>query len=318
MTLNGNSGMQVVNDVGLWKKESPNKGPHVLITAGVHGDEYEPILAVHNLIEILDSKMINGVVTLVPVVNHSAYLLNQRCGSDGIDLARACPGNSSGSITERVASQISALIADSDYYIDLHTGGLIYNISPFAGYLLHESEEVLNKQQEMAKAFNLPVIWGTNANIQGRTLSVARDANIPAIYAEYGGGGSAQKEIVHSYQQGCLNILKTLGMIADDSDEVSKMNCWVEDYTPDNGNLQVKMPSPVDGIFQPSVDLGNIINKGDVWGEILNPINKKTTEVRAEQDGLVFLIRSIAKVKMGDSLGGVLPITKNGKVVIDG
>jgi predicted deacylase len=82
--------------------------------------------------------------------------------------------------------------------------------------------------------------------------------------------------------------------------------------------LQVKMPSPVDGIFQPAINLGEIINKGDVWGKIFNPINMRTTEVRAEQDGLVFLIRSLAKVKMGDSLGGVLPITRNGKVVIDG
>ena len=41
----------------------------------------------------------------------------------------------------------------------------------------------------MARAFNLPLIWGTDASLEGRSLSVARDAAVPAIYAEYLGGG---------------------------------------------------------------------------------------------------------------------------------
>lgn len=41
----------------------------------------------------------------------------------------------------------------------------------------------------MARAFGLPLIWGTDPTLPGRSLSVARDANVPAIYAEYLGGG---------------------------------------------------------------------------------------------------------------------------------
>jgi sialidase-1 len=54
-----------------------------------------------------------------------------------------------------------------------------------SGYVLHKSAEILEKQLEMARAFNLPIIWGTSATLEGQSLSVARDANVPALYSQY-------------------------------------------------------------------------------------------------------------------------------------
>ena len=42
---------------------------------------------------------------------------------------------------------------------------------------------------DLARALNMPIIWGTYPHLDGRTLSVARDAKVPAIYAEWMGGG---------------------------------------------------------------------------------------------------------------------------------
>src|SRR5688572_30203089 len=47
----------------------PSAGPHLLITAGVHGDEFEPMAAVRQLIRTLDPRRLRGRMTLVPVVN---------------------------------------------------------------------------------------------------------------------------------------------------------------------------------------------------------------------------------------------------------
>lgn len=285
-------------------------GHHVLISAGVHGDEYEPMLATRVLIKKLPKLLKTGSVTIVPVVNVSAAAADSRYGSDGLDLARICPGNSKGTASEQSAAQISDLIKKADFYIDLHTGGRIFQIFPLAGYMLHASKEVLEKQQTMAKAFNLPVIWGTDAAPNGRTLSVARDAHVPAIYVEYGGGNAVKPTIIKAYTEGCLNVLRQLNMVAK-KEIKEKLTYWIEDYTPNNGHLQVKMPAPTEGVFTMKVQLGKRVTKGQLWGTITDVFNGEETKVYADEDGIVLFLRDAAYVKKGDTLGGVLSISEN-------
>lgn len=291
--------------------QSENKGPKLLISAGVHGDEYEPMLAAIKLIEMLEGKLINGSVTIVVAVNHTAVAQNSRYGSDGLDLARVCPGNATGSVSEQSAAAISNLIRESDFYIDMHTGGRLFNIYPLSGYMLHSNKKILEIQQQMAQAFNLPVIWGTDSAPQGRTLSVARDANVPAIYVEYGGGNFVKEEIITAYTEGCLNVLNKFQMITEYSNTVSVLKYWVEDDTPNNGHLQAKLPASMQGIFIPSVKLGQSVSAGQLWGTITDVISGHKKEINADETGIVLFIRDVASVKAGDSLGGILPLNKN-------
>jgi predicted deacylase len=60
--------------------EAKNSGPHVLLAAGVHGDEYEPILTALELILELPKILISGCVTVVPIVNVTAYWVSSRYG----------------------------------------------------------------------------------------------------------------------------------------------------------------------------------------------------------------------------------------------
>jgi predicted deacylase len=62
-------------------------------------------------------------------------------------LARTCPGRVDGSITERIAWSLSELIAQPDYYIDLHTGGTDMAILPMSGYMLHRDPEIFEVQR---------------------------------------------------------------------------------------------------------------------------------------------------------------------------
>lgn len=290
--------------------EAEAKGPTLLIIAGVHGDEYEPILAAKELQDIFKQGILRGKVIIVPVVNQSAFSLDNRMGEDGLDLARTCPGNQNGSITEQVAYQISEIIKKADYLIDMHTGGKQLDIYPLAGYMLHPNQDVLNKQRKMAQAFNFPVVWGTDHTPNGRTLSVARDADVPAIYLEYGGGNSIRKEIILAYVKGCLNVAVDLGII-NGKKELISTQYEVEDNTPNNGHLQVKLPAPQKGLFIPCVSNGNKVAKGDTWGVIKNVETELSANVYADEDGIVLFIRNTAFVNEGDSLGGILPLKNN-------
>lgn len=297
--------------------ESLHEGPHVLVIAGVHGDEYEPILAAGRLARFLQGKLIAGRVTIVPLVNKPAYENAGRFGPDGLDLARICPGNPEGSPSEQAAATISSIIREADYLVDMHTGGVTYDIFPLVGYMLHENRGVLEKQRRMALSFPVPVVWGTESGANGRTLSVARDAGVPAVYLEYGGGTGIREAVVENYFDGCINLLRSLGMLDGNvSEPPLHERYWVEDSRADSGYLQGMMPSPAEGIFQAEVALGDQIVAGQCWGTIYDPVTGLATKVLADIDGLAFLMRNLVKVKIGEALGGILPITKHGKVTL--
>lgn len=297
------------NDMKSVVIESGQPGPELLISAGVHGDEYEPMLAASALARNLPGQLCSGSVRIVTVVNKSAYMQGDRLGKDGFDLARICPGKPIGSDSEVSAYQISELIRSSDYYIDMHTGGRLFQIHPLAGYTLHKSAEILSQQRRMAIAFNLPVVWGTDSAPDGRTLSVARDARVPAIYVEYGGGSPINKEIVKAYYEGCVNVLRSLHMMRAEKSTDRAVKYWVEDDSPDSGHLQAKMPSPMSGIFIPEARVGEKINKGQVWGVIADPVSGEEKEAMADKDGIALFLRATPFVQQGQSLGGILPIS---------
>lgn len=291
-------------------------GSHLLILAGVHGDEAEPILTALSLIKSLENKAIKGKISIVPVANASAFQLGTRCGTDQKDLARTFPGKENGSTTEKAAWAISKVIKEADYLIDLHTGGKVFDILPLTGYFLHAEKKILNTQQQMAKAFGLPLIWGTDESAKGRTLSVARDFNIPAIYAECGGGLTINKKTIRLYEQGCLNVLKSLEMVDHELKDEKNRFTWLEDYRTGEGHLQSKLPSPENGYFVPSLTIGKELKKGDLLGHIVNPFLNTKTRIIAEEDGLLFMLRICSRVNAGDSLGGILPVPHEFKKVI--
>lgn len=290
-------------------------GPHLLITGGVHGDEFEPMAAIRQLARELRPEELRGRVTLVPVVNEPAFRLGQRTAEDGLDLARTCPGRTDGSVTERIAFALSELIRSADLYIDLHTGGMRLMVLPLTGYVLHPNLPVLEQQRRMARAFGLPLIWGTDPNLPGRSLSVARDANIPAIYAEYLGGGRFDSAGVAAYVGGCRNVMAEFGMM-----EAARMGhgehgghgkepLVVEDDRPGAGHMQINHPAPRDGFFEPAVELGQRVQAGDVLGTICDPLGKHVETIRSRYRGMVIVLHTFPRVEADVSVAVVLEST---------
>jgi predicted deacylase len=287
-------------------------GPHLLITGGVHGDEFEPIAAIRRLIELFENRDgavsgFRGRVTFVPVVNEAAFLRGHRCADDGLDLARTCPGRVDGSVTERTAWALSELIRTADFYIDLHTGGTELSVFPLVGYAMHAKVKVLNTQRRMAGAFNLPFIWGTSANLDGRSLSVARDANVPAIYCEYRGAATCDPSGVEAYVNGCLNVMSEMGML-DRTRPANRVEHIVENPEPNSGHMQVCNPSPVTGYFETNVKLGDLIRPGDSLGTVYPLDGSPPRVVAATETGIVLVLRTFPRVHAGESVGVVVEL----------
>src|SRR5690606_12258002 len=101
------------------------EGPTVLITSGVHGDEYEGPVILGDLIRDARPEDIKGRLIILPCVNAPAVGAGTRTSPiDHKNMAREFPGRHDGTVTEQITAYIhDVLFPLADYYMDLHAGG---------------------------------------------------------------------------------------------------------------------------------------------------------------------------------------------------
>ena len=103
-------------------------GKTLVTTAGVHGDEYEGMEAIHRTFEAIDPSSMTGTFVAVPVVTLPAYWMACRVNPlDARNMARVFPGSTDGSASERLAARLlDRVLRHASLYIDLHSAGRAY------------------------------------------------------------------------------------------------------------------------------------------------------------------------------------------------
>src|SRR3989442_9195091 len=96
--------------------------PRLLAVAGHHGDEQEGPSALISLWHSLRPESLRGSLVMIPVLNPPAFQALRRASlEDGLDINRIFPGNSRGTVTERLADALCAhLIRGSDLVLSMH------------------------------------------------------------------------------------------------------------------------------------------------------------------------------------------------------
>ncbi len=274
-------------------------GPVLLVIAGVHGDEYEGVEAIPRVFNSVTPDAITGTLVMVPVCNVPAYEAGLRHSPiDGLNLARVFPGTPDGMITQRIAYWITEkFIKQADFLIDLHSGGIAANIPTLIGYI-HDSSELGRHSRAAAIAFGTSIRWGHPLPIpSGRTLSAAIDLNVPCLYTEAPGGGYARAETVTQFMDGVVNVMKHLTMM----DGETRLQPVTHDLL-GAGDLDSVISAPVAGYFLPVVDLLQEVAPGDLLGIIQDLFGQVMAEIKADQAGVVIMLRRIHRVHIGDGL----------------
>lgn len=277
-------------------------GPTLLVLAGVHGDEYEGIAAIPQVYRATESRDLRGRLIMAPICNMPAYEALQRSSPiDGLNLARVFPGDVSGAITRQIAWWLSQkLLPQADFLIDLHTGGITYELPTLIGYV-HDSGELGRASLAAAMAFGAPVMWGHPLPLPaGRSISTATDMGIPSLYTEAAGGGRCDSDVVACFRDGVINVMTHLGMISRDLNRRRLRHHLVGD-----GNLDTVIDARVDGFFQPEVSLLEHVKKSQRIGAILDPTGEELAKVEADQDGVIIMLRGIPRVQVGDGLAHI-------------
>ena len=279
-------------------------GPTLLVLAGVHGDEYEGIAAIPKVYRAIKSQDLRGRLLMAPVCNMPAYEALQRSSPiDGLNLARVFPGDVSGAITRQIAWWLSQkLLPQADFLIDLHTGGIAYELPTLIGYV-HDSGALGQASRKAAAAFGAPVMWGHPLPLPaGRSISAATAMVIPSLYTEAAGGGRCDPDVVACFRDGVINVMTHLGMISRGLSRRPLTHHFVG-----HGNLDTVIQARVDGFFQREVSLLQHVKRGQRLGAILDPTGLELAQVDADQDGVIIMLRGIPRVQAGD---GVAHITQ--------
>jgi len=280
-------------------------GPTFLVTAGVHGDEYEGMEGIRRFIKELEPAELSGTVIAIPVVHEAAFAGKQRTSPlDGLDLARTFPGRVDGSPTERIAHALRFdLLPQCDFYCDLHSAAMHYEILQLSGYQLGPPE-FNNKQHGACVAFGLPLIWATSY-LPGRSLSAAREADVPAMYVEYTGGGACPEADVEHCRAALHRVTACLDMTEHDFPREFD-GTFVSDDSDESGHLQAQGIAAHSGFFRNDLALGDRVCRGDAVGVILDAFGCVQSSLHAEGDGRIVKLRKTRYVEKGESCFAVI------------
>jgi predicted deacylase len=277
-------------------------GPTLVVTAAVHGDEYEGVAAIPQAFARVSPEALRGTLVMVPICNVPAYEAIQRSSPiDGLNLARVFPGDARGTLTQRIAHWMTEkLIRPADFYIDLHSGGIQSEIPTLIGYGYDDSPQG-QASLAGAKAFGAPILWRHPFPFApGRTISAAAEFGIPSLYTEAPGGGYAHPDDVACFAQGILNVMMHLDMI-DGTPQPRPMT----HHLFGDGNMDTVLDAEVAGFFRAEVKLLDSVRAGQRLGTVMDAFGAPLQTLVTQRDGIVILLRRFHRVNVGDGLAAI-------------
>lgn len=266
--------------VTILNGEEPGKT--VLITAGIHAEEYVGIQAAVELADRLKTEKIAGTVVIVKVINREAF--EKRSGSfgyeDGKNLNRVFPGNREGTQMERLAWGIEKeLFPIADYYIDLHSGDSYEQLAPYVYYAGQASEETVKISREMAQQVDVPYMVCSTVAKGGCYNYAAYAYGIPSILIERGGMGAWTREESHSTRRDVRNILCHLGVYLGQKDYRIYYPLEVRDI--------IYQSASQNGLWYPNKMPGDMIRAGEVLGMVKDYQGHILEVAYGENDGVI-------------------------------
>lgn len=272
-------------------------GPRLAIVAGVHGGEYPGPAAAIRLSREIDPAALSGTVVIIPIANISAF--RQRTAfvtpEDGVNLNRAFPGNQHGTFSQVLARRLfDAVVLPADTLIDLHSGDIFESLSPFSGYYDVADDNLRERSETIARAFDIPVVDRFPApDESNESLTAAAVlAGKASVMVEVGGNGLLTEDDESTIFFGLLNALRAIGCLDEPVRPTSPQL-----YEPVDG-----ANAPVTGLWRPEISLNQAVRAGERLGAITDEFGDELALIESPADGNVVFYMTCLPVSAGESL----------------
>ena len=273
----------------------------ICIVTGLHGDELEGQYVCYEVNRIINEnkKYLKGIVDIYPTLNPLGIdCVHRGMPTFDLDMNRIFPGSENGAMAEYVAARIVDDIKDSDLCIDIHAS----NIFLREAMQVRVSSENKERLLPYAEKMNTDFIWIYDETKVGQSTFVynLNKLNVPTLMIEMGVGMKITKEYGNRIVDGIFNLMK--------SEEI-----W------DGPVKNVKEPkiatssdvtcinSKTSGIFIPSVEHWNKIEKGEEIGRVIDALEGRVLEViKSPCDGMIFTLREYPVIYEGTLIARIM------------
>lgn len=287
---------QLVIPVAVLNGAKPGKT--ALLTAGVHGDEFEGQIALMELARELEPEELTGRVILVPATNLPAARAGRRTSPlDGGNLARLFPGDPAGGLTSQIAEGVTRLLLPhADIVLDLHGGGSSLEYLPCAWGRLPRDPALAEQVLDGLCALGAPLTAVvTPAENRGTLISTALELGKVALATEIGGAGTVTPQTLAVARAAVRRVLTHVEIIRPLPSAQTRL-------------LAVRphhfLRSPARGLFATAAEAGQKVKAGEIAGQLydLDCPSAVPQVLRWPADGLVICRRVSPKTEPGDVL----------------
>ncbi|MEP6971118.1 MAG: succinylglutamate desuccinylase/aspartoacylase family protein [Betaproteobacteria bacterium] len=284
------------------------KGPVVVVSGAVHGDEYEGPIVIAELMRQTRVADVAGQLILLPAFNAPALRAGRRTSPiDKLNLNRVFPGDHVGAPTQQIASYVAEhIFSRADYYIDLHAGGRTLFIEPSAHVVLADG---MNPKLSRANA-ELAEVFGVGITVQTSNMGDYRTApgytslkGIPTLAAEMGMGGWVTGESVQATREATRRVLKHTGVLPDITTVPGQKTRWTR-----IAGADAYLFAPCNGYFERRFTLGDNIEAGQLAG-LMHQLDRPALEpepVLFRSKGRLYAHGLVGHVRAGQNLAVVI------------
>lgn len=301
------SGIEVTTTVHTYAGD--DSGPTLYVQAAQHGREVNGTEVLRRLHDRLDVDALAGTLIVIPVTDpltfdRVSYTTSESLDSVNANMNRVWPGDSSGSLHERMAARLWEFASGADAVIDLHTG----SPSTFTHVIFEEGD---HDSHNLADVFGTDLLLSEPAgddadeewadrDFNRKFRVAASDVGIPSITPELAHNKQLVEPAIETGVTGVLNVLRHLTMLDGDpepnGDSILARNHLSRVAAADSGLFRT----------DPAVELGQEVSTGERLGTLYAPTTyDKLQTVEADRDGVLYSLTQEATAVEGDTLARV-------------
>lgn len=263
------------------------KGPTLLISAAIYGDEINGIAIIQKLLKLNLAKTLSGTIIAIPAVNVYGLLSHTRNLPDNRDLKSSFPGSETGTFASRLAFLLNKEIFSlGTHFIDIFSGHLYQNTLP------QIITNISNPQSlELAKIFQTRVIVHSD-----NTNEIHSDENKPTLIYKSGEAWRLDSNNIKIGVNGIIRVMHHLKMIKTKSkikkpfvSTILKKSEWIR--------------SPGSGMSKILKKIGTYVKKNEHIADISDPFgSKQEHKITSPFNGIIISINRFPLLYEGDTL----------------
>ncbi len=278
----------------------------ISIVTGIHGDELEGQYVCYLLGEWLNANpdKIKGIIDIYPSMNPMGIdSITRGFPFYDVDINRIFPGSTSEFLPGQLANAIVESVKGSDLAIDIHASNIFLRELPQVRISRSFEKELVPLAEQMGIDF----IWVHDAvTVLESTFSHTMNSlGTKTLVVEMGVGMRITKSYGQGLTEGILNIMAHAGIIDKPlqpayTTSVSTLNSEVHFIN-----------ASTSGIFIPALAHNSLTSKGELIGEIIDPLMCCVKEfILSPCDGLLFTVREYPVVYEGSLIARILEENK--------